>query len=184
MTTVQQQGTPLRPRLVDLETERLVVDFLLMEAQLLDELRFDEWLEILAPDISYEVPVRATRPPGQGSEFSTTSFHFEEDLELLRLRVARLKTGHAWAEVPPSRIRHFLTNFRVSADPGHPGTYQVESNLLLTRIRGEEASWQMLSAARQDWVKQADTPAGYQLARRLVHLDVTTLTTYNLAFFL
>jgi 3-phenylpropionate/cinnamic acid dioxygenase small subunit len=188
MTTLDQESTahplPARTQLVDWETERKVVDFLLFEAQLLDGLRFDEWIELLASDISYLVPVRATRPPGQGSEFSPTSFHFEETLDTLRLRVARLKTGHAWAEVPPSRTRHFLTNFRVSADPDRPDTYVVESNLLLTRIRGDESTWQMLSGRRLDRVRGCASATGFELAHRSVFLDVTTLTTYNLAFFL
>ncbi len=182
MTAVQQPEQ--HTRLVTAETERQVIDFLLLEAQLLDGLRFDDWLDILAPDITYQVPVRATRPPGQGSEFSDVMFHFNEDLESLRMRVDRLKTGHAWAEVPPSRTRHFVTNFRVSADPDHPDSYLVASNLLLTRIRGEETTWQMVSGARRDRVRQCASAAGFELAHRSVFLDLTTLTTYNLAFFL
>ncbi|MFD1238064.1 aromatic-ring-hydroxylating dioxygenase subunit beta [Pseudonocardia benzenivorans] len=169
--------------LVSWETERLVVDFLLGEAELLDSMRFDDWLGVLAPDIRYRVPVRTTRPPGQDSEFSTVAHHFDDDLSILRMRVARLNTGDAWAEVPPSRTRHFLTNFRVRPDTEHAAEFHVTSNLLLTRTRGDEATWEMLAGARHDRVRPR-TAGGFELAERTVLLDTTTLTTYNLAFFL
>jgi len=182
MTATQQPEQQMR--LIEAETERQVTDFLLLEAQLMDELRFDDWLDILAPDITYQVPVRATHPPGQGSEFSEVMFHFNEDLESLQMRVDRLKTGHAWAEVPPSRTRHFVTNFRITADPDRPDSYLVASNLLVTRIRGSETTWQMISGARRDRVRRCTSAAGFELTHRTVYLDLTTLTTYNLAFFL
>jgi 3-phenylpropionate/cinnamic acid dioxygenase small subunit len=172
-----------RPReLVEWDVERQIVDFLVEEAQVLDEMRFDDWLSMLAPDIQYRVPVRATRPPRQESEFSDSMFHFDDDIALLRLRVARLKTGDAWAEVPPSRTRHFLSNFRVFRETDRPGHYRVSSNLLLIRSRGDEPQQHILGGSRQDVVRCRESGA-YELVERTVLLDATTLPTYNLAFF-
>src|SRR5260370_21706674 len=108
MTAVQQPEQ--HTRLVTAETERQVIDFLLLEAQLLHGLRFDDWLDILAPDITYQDPVRATRPPRQGSDFSDVMFHFNYDLQSLPTRFDRLNTGLPQADVPPPRTPHFATN--------------------------------------------------------------------------
>ena len=39
----------------------------------------------------------------------------DETKETLRGRVARLDTGMAWAEDPPSRTRHMISNIEVEA---------------------------------------------------------------------
>ena len=102
--------------LVPLEIEREITAFLFHEAALLDERRFDEWLGLLDEELSYRMPVRSTRPEGQGSEFSEQMLHFDETRETLAMRVERLKSGDAWAEVPPSRTRHYVTNIRITGD--------------------------------------------------------------------
>src|SRR4029077_2422330 len=43
----------------------------------------------------------------------------EEDKRYLEMRVARLDTGMAWAEDPPSRTRHLIGNLEVSAPPAN-----------------------------------------------------------------
>jgi ethylbenzene dioxygenase subunit beta len=169
------------PQLVDVEVEREVIAFLVYEAELLDDRNFDEWLELLDPDLDYKMPVRSTRPEHQDSEFSDVMHHFDETPSTLRMRVERLKTGDAWAEVPPSRTRHYLTNFRVRATDD-PDAYSVRSNLLLMRTRGDEAFYQSLTAERHDVVRRTDD--GWKLLKRTILLDTTTLPTYNLAFFL
>jgi ethylbenzene dioxygenase subunit beta len=166
---------------VDLALERQVVAFLNLEAELLDERRFDDWLELLDEELLYQMPVRSTRPDGQGPEFSEAMMHFDETRGTLATRIERLNSGDAWAEVPPSRTRHFVTNIRVA--PGADDTtIEARSNLLLARTRGDEAVYQWLTAERRDVVRRHD--AGWRLLRRTILLDVTTLPTYNLAFFL
>lgn len=167
--------------LVDGQVEREVTAFLYREAELQDDREFDAWLELLDPDVRYRVPVRSTRPEGQGSEHSDVMFHFDETYTTLRMRVDRLKSGDAWAEVPPSRTRHFVTNVRVA--PGESAdTVAARSNLLFGRMRGDETVLQTLTAERRDVLRRADN--GWRLLDRLVLLDATTLPTYNLAFFL
>jgi 3-phenylpropionate/cinnamic acid dioxygenase small subunit len=95
------------------------------------------------------------------------------------MRVDRLKSGDAWAEVPPSRTRHFVTNVRVR---GGDDTIEARSNLLLARTRGDEAVYQWLTAERVDTIVRRD--GELRLLGRTIYLDATTLPTYNLAFFL
>ena len=46
---------------------------------------------------------------------------FDEDIRTLTARVARLDTGMAWAEDPPSRTRHVITNIEIAPDASDYG---------------------------------------------------------------
>jgi ethylbenzene dioxygenase beta subunit len=153
-------------------------EFLYREAELLDDGRFREWLDLLTDDVRYRVPVRQTRERGE-SGVSDEMFHLDEDRDSLTLRVDRLETGFAWAEDPPSRVRHFVTNVR--ARP-RDDELAVRSNLLLYRGRWDRAEHDLLSAERHDVLRPG--PDGLRLAARTVVLDATTLPTLNLAIFL
>ncbi len=164
--------------MAELRTE--VEEFLLHEAQLLDEGRFDDWLELLAEDLVYQVPVRVTRERAGPSEVSADMFHMNETRRSLQLRVERLRTGHAWAEDPPSRTRHFVTNIRLRELT--ETEVEVRSNLLLYRNRGSDAGHDLLSGERFDVLRRQGD--GCRLARRQVILDQATLGTKNLGIFL
>src|SRR5207237_7051246 len=78
------------------------------EARLLDQGRFDEWLELFATDAIYWIP----HVPGGGDPRSEVAIAFA-DRRRLGDRVARLSTGVAWSQIPPSRTCHQLTNLEV-----------------------------------------------------------------------
>lgn len=161
------------------DTYHQVVDFLLDEAALLDDRRHDEWLEMLADDIRYHVPVRVTTAHTLATSTSSMA-HFDEDLYSLRKRVQRFGTEHAWAEDPPSRTRRFVTNIRCWATP--EDDIVAESSLLLFRSRGDIHDHDLLSGRRRDVIRRlAD---GLRLASREVWLDESVLRTQNLAVFL
>jgi 3-phenylpropionate/cinnamic acid dioxygenase small subunit len=113
------------------EIIREVEQFLYQEARLLDERRFHERLELLTEDIRYWMPVRSNRYPRASKAIAILDpdRYAEEDLakedelaildetkETLARRIARLDTGMAWAEDPPSRTRHLIANIEV--EPG------------------------------------------------------------------
>jgi 3-phenylpropionate/cinnamic acid dioxygenase small subunit len=158
-----------------------VRDFLLLEAEALDEGRFRDWLGMLAEQVDYRMPVRTTRDRRGGPGFATDAFHFAEDRYRLELRVARLETGTAWAEEPPSRTRHFVSNVRVRPGAGADEVH-VRSNLLFYRTRGDDRRYDLLSAERQDVLQRVD--GGWKLAKRNILLDQTTVATHNLSVFL
>ncbi len=103
------QRQSLERRLLQLE----VTDWLNHEAQLLDDGDFQQWLELLTDDVTYQMPVRLTRERGQNPDFSFGNQSFLDDRATLELRIRRLDTDFPWAEDPPSRTRPFLTNVRV-----------------------------------------------------------------------
>jgi phthalate 3,4-dioxygenase subunit beta len=154
--------------------------FLVEEAALLDAADYAAWLNLLCEDIRYVMPVRVTTARGAGFDALPDMGHFDEDLYALRKRVQRLATDHAWAEDPPSRTRHFVSNVRTSSGAG--GDLRVESSLLLFRSRGDTRPPDLLSAGRTDILRPAED--GYRLARRQIIVDESVLRTQNLAVFL
>ena len=129
----------------------------------------------------YVMPVRVNRERGEGDGFSEEAFYFEETRGSLELRVRRLETEYAWAEDPPSRTRHFVTNVRVA--PGEEeDEVAVRSNLLLYRSRGSDPRHDLISAERKDVLRKED--GQWKLKKRVILLDHSILTTHNLSIFL
>lgn len=113
------------------EVIRTVEQFLYWETRLLDARRFQEWLNLLTDDVRYWMPGRSNRypkgskaivilDPDRYNEGDLTGDDelaiLDETKETLGRRIARLETGMAWAEDPPSRTRHMITNIEV--EPG------------------------------------------------------------------
>lgn len=157
-----------------------VTDFLIREAEVLDEQDYTTWLaEYVCADISYQMPVQVTRERNAALGTVSQMMHIDDDWNSLNLRARRLQTEFAWAEDPPSRIRHHLSNIRVVSHDGGPDV-TVRSALLLFRSRGDQARYDLLSAGRDDVLRYTDD--GWRLARRLVTIDQSVIMTHNLAF--
>lgn len=155
--------------------------FLVNEAHLLDGRKFTSWLNLLAPDIEYRIPIRVTAVGSSRTDDILDMEHYAENFYSLRKRVERLGTEHAWAEDPPSRTRRFITNIRTFAAP-EDGDVVVESYILLYRSRGDQLSTAVLAGVRTDLLRDVTTEE-CRLARRLVILDDSVLNTQNLAVF-
>jgi 3-phenylpropionate/cinnamic acid dioxygenase small subunit len=162
--------------------------FLVDEAYLLDAQQYELWLDTLTDDIRYVMPVRVTTARGAGFDTSQGRgpgmAHFDEDKYSLSQRVARFATEHAWAEDPPSRLRHFITNVRTFAcdDDVH---LLVESAELLFRSRGDVNESALVSCGREDLLRWCDeSKEALKLARRTIIADESVLRMQNLAVFL
>lgn len=165
-----------------------VMEFLEIEAELLDGGRFKEWLDLLTRDVSYRMPVRTDRGDGMGmplteekARFSGSGF-FDEDWASLDLRIRRSTDSRFnWAEQPQSRTRRFVTNVRAHRVPG--SDLGATSNLLLVRSRWRDPGLDLISAQRNDRFRS--TPeGGLLLASREVLVDQTNLAATDLAIFL
>jgi 3-phenylpropionate/cinnamic acid dioxygenase small subunit len=165
---------------VDDQVERECTRFLYREAELLDQRKLREWLELISPDIDYRVPVRTNREKQYGDGFSSRAFFMEEDYGSLKLRVERLSSDFAWSENPPSRTRRIIGNVRLGSAAGD--SQDVVSNLALYCYRGESPTPILLTGERQDTLQRV---AGeWKLKTRLVLLDTTVLGFESLSFFL
>ena len=95
-----------------------IEQFLFAEAALLDGRAWRAWLALLADDLRYRMPLRFNRLARQRDhEYSRDdeSFLFDETKDSMDMRIRRIETGMAWAEEPPSRTRHMVTNVRIEA---------------------------------------------------------------------
>ena len=167
--------------MIDNQIFREIEAFLFYEAEMLDTQQFDTWLSLWTDDASYRMPVRVTHDKRQAEEEFVTHFgHFDETREMLEIRVRRLSTKTAWAENPPSRTRHFVSNIRVVAEGN--SVFSVRNNLLLYRNRGDSAEHDLLSAERHDVLRKVEDK--WQISERCIYLDQSTLGTMNLSIFL
>jgi 3-phenylpropionate/cinnamic acid dioxygenase small subunit len=173
---------------------REVEQLLYREARWLDERRFPEWLELLTEDVHYWMPVRSSRYPRSSKAIAILDPERYEQAELskkdelaildetketLARRIARLDTGMAWAEDPPSRTRHLISNIEV--EPGEIASeIRVYSNFLVYRNRSETEQ-DFYVGCRQDVLRKVD--GAWKIARRTVILDQTVLLAKNVSIF-
>ena len=84
-------------------TDAELIGFVYHEARLIDEQRFDEWLDLFAEDGRYWMPLEY----GQTDRRLTGSL-MDDDLFLLRVRVERLRSNRTYSQKPRSRCHHVL----------------------------------------------------------------------------
>jgi benzoate/toluate 1,2-dioxygenase beta subunit len=99
------------------------------EARLLDQLRFDEWLAMYAPECIYWVP--GTPEAGDPRREIAISF---DDRRRMEDRIYRLRTGYAWSQAPKSRTVRMISNTEVFATNAS-SVRMVRSNFLISEFR-------------------------------------------------
>jgi 3-phenylpropionate/cinnamic acid dioxygenase small subunit len=163
-----------------------VEQFLYREARLLDDRRFREWLLLLTDDIDYSMPTRFNRlregPNEQWEiekELDELCF-FEETKQSLTARVERFYTGMAWAEEPPSRTRHLITNIEV-LDSDTDDEVLVFSSFLTyrSRLEGLAGDEDFFVGRREDVLRRVD--GEWKLARRRIITDAVVINAQNLS---
>ncbi|MEN3379860.1 MAG: hypothetical protein V7604_5215 [Hyphomicrobiales bacterium] len=105
--------------------------FLLHEARLLDEARFDDWLALFTPDAQYWVPSQ----PGQQSPHDTVSLMYD-DRRLLETRVRRLASPRIYSQEPRSRTSRIVAN--VTLEASDPAFIATRSKFMLIEFRRNE----------------------------------------------
>jgi 3-phenylpropionate/cinnamic acid dioxygenase small subunit len=153
--------------------------FLSLEAKLLDERRFDEWFSLLDDEIVYNVPIREARL-AYADEHSEGAYRIRDDKGLIGIRIERLKSGHAWAETPPSRTLRVVGSLIV--EPLPDDRLSVESAMILYRQRGHDSLGDIIPVRRQDELRL--TSGGPKLLKRTALISEVVLSTPNLGVFL
>lgn len=103
-------------------------DVLNRESRLLDERRFEEWLELFTADGIYWLPMV------DGSDPRREPSLLYDDARLREQRVHRLLHEPNYAQLPPSRTIHYVSNIDVE-DAGAAGDARVRCNLLVVELR-------------------------------------------------
>ena len=159
-----------------------LMGFYIREAWLLDERRLKEWLQLFTEDVLYFMPRRKNVPRREAHREVTPQGDLailEEDRRYLEMRVARLDSGMAWAEDPPSRTRHLIGN--LEAVPLDNGEVEAKTAFLVYRSH-LETDHQLLSGYREDVLLKV---AGmWKVRRRTIVLDANVLLDKNLSVFL
>lgn len=146
------------------------------EVLLLQDRRYAEWLETMDTTISYRVPVTTSTLEGLVTQEDELGY-YDEDIELLRARVAKLESKQSWVEQPPSRLRYFVQVIDVSRQ--EDGAVVARSNLLLLQYRWNME--QQFSGARTDILVAGE--GGLRLQQRRVVLDRQAVGNQGLSVF-
>src|SRR5246500_230605 len=134
---------PISGQRADRDIHFEVEQFYYEEAELLDDGRFADWLELLADDLDYWMPTRTNRLRRQQALSIAArgeAGYYDETKESLAWRIRRFDSGMAWAEDSPPRTRHLVTNVvvhHVDSDQGSDADLAVRSAFLVYRNRLE-----------------------------------------------
>lgn len=170
-----------------------VEQFYNAEAEMLDSRRFDAWLDLLADDIRYWMPLASNQEAGNwAAEYSVEGKDlnwFDEGKFELEQRVKQIQTGLHWAEEPVSRTTHMFSNLQV--DNGDDGTIRTSCRFLVYRNRtevetdfyvGKRRDHLRRDPLRRDPLRQR-SGGGLKIVRREVLLDQNVLLSKNLTTF-
>jgi biphenyl 2,3-dioxygenase beta subunit len=174
MAAIEDMGLEAR-MVLQFEVEQ----WLFGEAATLDERRYADWLTLLADDIHYWVPIRRTTTAREAdNEFTKVGdmAFFDDDLEALKLRVDKTTKANSWAEDPPSRTRHFVSNVRLLGGTTDEIDVGCNIHLYRTRLDSEQDSW---IGRREDRLRRVD--GELKLAQRHVFLEQTVILSQNLS---
>jgi 3-phenylpropionate/cinnamic acid dioxygenase small subunit len=161
-----------------------VAAFLHEEAELLDDNLLDDWLARLDPGVRYVMPSTGiVRPPRSveertaknaerwgvahdGVEEPLQFWIYDEDYSSLNMRVRRLDTGLAHAELPESITTRYVTNVTARPDT-EEDVVRVRSKILVHQVR-HESNENSFYGSRWDKLRRTDD--GFRLLRRHVEL--------------
>ena len=103
-------------------THKTLTDFVYAEARMLDEQRFDDWLNLFTEDGHYWMPLAH----GQTDPKLHTSLMYEDKL-LLRVRVERLEGQRTFSQQPKSRCHHLLQAPTIESSDAAAGEHVVRT---------------------------------------------------------
>ncbi len=186
MSATLDRSLARHPRYAALQAE--LADFLFLEADLLDQRRFEEWLGLLAEDISYFMPMRRNVKFGEHAARENTVpgtgiSWFDEDKWTLTKRVEQILTGVHYAEEPLSRVAHLVSNVRVlAAEPSldDPREVTVGCRFLVHQNRIEYENYTFIGR-RTDVLRRHGE--SWLIAKREIILEQNVLLAKNLSIF-
>tara|TARA_R110002096_G_scaffold92144_10_gene208361 strand:+ start:10360 stop:10866 length:507 start_codon:yes stop_codon:yes gene_type:complete len=153
------------------ELQHNIEQFLYHEGSLLDDGLYNDWIGLFTDDMQYFVPIRETLDnPEQGVGGVGNIPLMVDNKESMKLRIARLGTGMAHAEMPRTRTRHNINN--VMIDVVDENTYNVRCNINISASRLETIEFSYYGY-RLDTLVLID--GAFKISKRQVILDQTLL---------
>ena len=171
-----------RPGLDQLLLRYEVEQFLCREAELLDSRQFEAWLDLLADDIRYWMPLSRNMAFGEWDAEYTREGEdlnwFDEGKFELEQRVKQILTGKHWAEEPVSRTSHIISNLQV--DVVADDLVRARCRFFVYRNRTEVES-NLFVGKREDHLRREGE--SFKIAVRKIFLDQNVLLAKNLTTF-
>lgn len=176
------------------EQQRALERFYFNEARLLDARQYQQWLALVSPQISYQVPSRVNVQVDNRQRGNEHMISVERELEgqdtmgcpireetyvHLMVRVERAYKINSWSENPPARTRRIIGNIELMGQGDEE--LCVWSNFHLHYARpGHESV--LYGGQRRDTLQVREE--GYLIRRREVILDYANieLPTLGLLF--
>jgi 3-phenylpropionate/cinnamic acid dioxygenase small subunit len=170
----------------DRELLHEITEFLYREADLLDDREYNEWLTLLHPEIRYFIPIARNVPRTSALEYTREqqdNAWMDEGYVTLEKRVKQLLTNIHWAEEPPSRVSHLITNTRLISVEGEPGSRDVtvRSRVFVYQNRIDHEVSHFVGK-RVDTLTETD--GEWKLKHRTVHLDQSVMLAKALTVFI
>jgi 3-phenylpropionate/cinnamic acid dioxygenase small subunit len=168
------------------ELKQEIEEFLYREADLLDGRKFREWLDLLADDLVYFMPIRRNVKFGEHDERENTRqgegiSWFDEDKWTVTKRVEQILTGVHYAEEPLSRVTHMVSNVRlldVKPSVENPAEVTVGCRFLVFQSRVEYENYTFIGR-RTDVLRR--NGESWLIARRELILEQNVLLAKNLS---
>jgi 3-phenylpropionate/cinnamic acid dioxygenase small subunit len=168
------------------ELKQEVEEFLYQEADLLDARKFREWLDLLAEDLVYFMPIRRNVKFGEQDARENTRqgegiSWFDEDKWTVTKRVEQILTGVHYAEEPLSRVTHMVSNIRllnVTPSVEAPLEVTVGSRFLVFQSRVEYENYTFIGRRTDTLRRNGDS---WLIARRELILEQNVLLAKNLS---
>lgn len=105
----------------------------LIEARLLNARRFQDWLDLYAPDAWYWVPLRP-----EHTDPKTSLSHLYEDRQLMEARILRLIHPHAWTLQPAARSVRVVSDVHIVASDPADGRWETAATFVMVEYRKPE----------------------------------------------
>lgn len=170
------------------EIKREIEEFLYDESNMLDERRFQDWLNTLEEDLQYFMPMEYNVKSGEHATRELTTREkqmswFNEGKWTLTKRAEQILTGVHWAEEPLSRVCRMVSNVQLTAiQTNEAGELEVDtsSRFLIYQNRCEYEQY-FFVGDRMDRIRS--TKEGWKLARREIRIHQNVLLAKNLTIF-
>jgi len=160
--------------------KREIEEFYYDESEMLDTRRFKEWLDTLADDLVYFMPMAFNVKFGSPAEAEWTRMEkdmswFNEGKWTLAKRVEQVLTGVHWIEEPLSRACRIVSNIQITSigqDAEGRKLVDARNRFLIYQNRRETEEYYFVGQ-RYDQLRLEGSD--WKLTRRLIHLPQNVL---------
>lgn len=154
-----------------------VEQFYFAEASLLDAHRYSDWIELFSKDVHYWAPGRLTREGTPDTTGDSELCVFDDDYGSLELRIESFQPKSAWAEIPPSRTRHLISNIQVTS--AGPDQVSASSSFFVFRSRLESVQHLFVGCRHDRLDRLADDR--WRIRERKIVFDHSSFMTDNIS---